>query len=215
MIFFFGIQGRLILSTQRCFNIDLFVVFRKRANNFMSSRPPQIYTGAESTSSHDSVLNRGASGLMLAVTRNQLRAQVLNQTKCAVDHFAEENEMMEEILAEEHRMVSNSDLSRIMGVVVGTGNESAILASRKPTSREMLPSNTRRIGPGPSVSVIDTVEAANHNKPSTGKVNYAVLLEQQKEVHDRNAIKHQTYSQMINSFVQKQQRLHERFSGIV
>lgn len=105
-------------------------------------------------------------------------------------------------------MLTNSDLAIIVNTVMtrsdGTLN-SAILAKRKPPKLRCIARASGEPEPAPTAPA----------RISTGKVNFAVMLDQQSEElrkveHSRGA-----YDRMIQDFVTKQQQLSERFSTLL
>lgn len=158
------------------------------------------------------------SQIAMAVHRNRLAAGVMRETRDAAAYVKGENALMEEILSEEHRMVNNADLGRVMGNVLtereGVPVVSRILAAAKPPAQ--FGRRRLRIGvdDANAPSIIDSVDAAHHHRINTGKVNYAVLLEQQREMLDRNKAARRSYDALIADFVRAQQSLSERFTMI-
>lgn len=82
--------------------------------------------------------NHGAhqvSGLGLAVQRSQQRLELLRDIASGTAALQEENAHMVDILSEEHRMVSNADVSAILCNMFVGRHASSILSSRKPPVR--------------------------------------------------------------------------------
>lgn len=74
---------------------------------------------------------RGLSGIGMAVLRTQQREQMLHEISDGHKVLAEENGHMEEMLSEDHHMVSNADVCEILrNQFVGLA-QSSILANRK------------------------------------------------------------------------------------
>ena len=157
--------------------------------------------------SHRMPVSEELSGIVL---RNQAAQAAAAETKAAVKYVATENEMMEEVLREKHRMLTNSDLALIVGSVMtkadGTKN-SSILQSRKPP---VLMCKQRALG-----ALAPPVAFERERQRSTGKPNFAVLCEQQREMMDKVVESRQTYDRMIAEFMTKQQSLSERFANIL
>uniref|UniRef100_A0A7S1Q7K2 Uncharacterized protein n=1 Tax=Neobodo designis TaxID=312471 RepID=A0A7S1Q7K2_NEODS len=73
--------------------------------------------------------------LAFIVERNRATHEMASETKAAVKYVTTENGMMEEILREKHRMLTNNDLAVIVGSVMHSKDgalNSSILAARRP-----------------------------------------------------------------------------------
>ena len=73
--------------------------------------------------------------LAFIVDRNRATREMADETKAAVRYVTTENGMMEELLREKHRMLTNTDLAVIVGSVMqgkDGGVNSSILAARRP-----------------------------------------------------------------------------------
>jgi hypothetical protein len=141
------------------------------------------------------------------VARQRQHAAVLKETTAAADAVEIENDHMRDLLSEQHAMVSNAHLAGVINAVFlnedGTAN-SSILQRRKPPNLRMV----RRAQMLPE-QVDDERRAIG-----TGKPNFAVLQQQQQEQLARREESRPAYDQMIKDFVQGQQSLTERFSGL-
>lgn len=152
--------------------------------------------------------------LAFIVERNRATKETADQIKAAVKQMSDENAMMEDVLKDKHRMLTNSDLALIVGSVTtrkdGTAN-SAILAARKPP---ILRSKSRALA---AVLHGSPTRAADMDAPRlvTGKPNFTVLTQQQRESLDKTAESRLAYDRMLTDFVKKQQSLSERFAGIL
>ena len=168
-----------------------------------------------------------SSGLAHTVTQTRRWAQVLKDTTQAANYYNEENAIMESILSEEHSMVTNSDLGRMMKPLLvphgpdGKPVKTAILASAKPPYRYRPGGGNSIIGgkkrtPSPSVEEGSLIERRERQlgRVSTSKVNYASMLEEQDIMERSNRVKREAYERLLHDFVQSQQRLQDRFSGM-
>jgi hypothetical protein len=163
------------------------------------------------------------------VEKNQAAHALLQETRKAVNYVNTENGMMEEILRERHRMLTNADLALIVGSVMVNkegGVNSSILAARRPP---VIRSRQRALG---ALAVRDaaadgagedadrrpalpTRSATPSNRISTGRVNFAVLAEQQREMLQKTDDARYMYDRMIADFFTKQQSLSDRFADIL
>lgn len=92
---------------------------------------------SQSASSTTSATAHGAqaSGVGLAVLRSQQRLEMLRDITSGTAALREENAHMEDILSEEHHMVTNADVSAILCNMFVGKHASSILSSRKPPTR--------------------------------------------------------------------------------
>ena len=185
---------------------------------------PSSRAGSERSSGgnsgHNTVVAYGrrgrppSSGLSHTVNATRKWATVLHQTSEANNYVHEENNIMESILAEQHEMVSNSDLSRMMSPIIapygpdGKPLPTPILAARKPPER-FIPGKVKTN----ACSVIEVREKAL-GRVNTSKVNYQAMLQEQATLERTNRVKRQGYEVLIADFFRQQQALQDRFSNI-
>jgi hypothetical protein len=104
----------------------------------LMSNPHVPRRTSQSASSVTSATYGGAhqvSGLGLAVQRSQQRQELLRDIATGTAMLREENMHMEDILSEEHQMVTNADVSNILRNLFVGKHASSILSSRKPPVR--------------------------------------------------------------------------------
>lgn len=86
--------------------------------------------GGSSVTSHTTASN---NGIALAVLRTQQRHQLLDEIEHGYQTLCTENRHMEDILSEEHHMVSNADVSvALSSMFVGVHNSSILTARKSP-----------------------------------------------------------------------------------
>ena len=218
------------------------------ALNTSAARPP-----SEGRSSVSSLHN--GSGLAAAVEKRLEARRMMGDIAEGRRVLAEENMHMEEMLSEEHHMVTNTDLAAILGDIFG--NKSAILETRKPVERLSLrfkgltseAALVRHKPQGATTNADLTRQIVDHDKllreatekehalslanrvqrglvpqdravdqlsrqPPSGKVNYAAMLEQQRDMADQCDVQRRIYHTMIKEYV-KNSNLGDRFSGIL
>lgn len=135
------------------------------------------------------------SGIGAAVHRTALREEMLRSIAEGSRTLREENEHMEEILSEEHRMLSNEDVCGILNAQFVGVTQSALLASRKSPVRlpcrqhKILLSGTKTLsvfqGNGPETCSAEEGEGKRHMMPSSAVVEMAAAKQAD---HRRSAV---------------------------
>jgi hypothetical protein len=194
---------RRVTTPQSTSGLRLPSLARRSSRAFLSGASAQSFSTRLAAPS-------ASAELQATVERTRAAAEVFRETTAAVKYVSTENAMMEELLHEKHRMLTNTDLAVIMSSVMHRGDgtqKSSILASRKPP---VLKCKQRALA-----SLVGTTSFEPQTRGFSGPVNFAVLIEQQQEELSKAEESRQAYDAMIADFMTKQQSLSERFAGLL
>jgi hypothetical protein len=205
--------------------------------------------GSQGSSSSSAAPNNGKSGIALAVALHKRTSDIIREIRAGQAALEEENKHMEEILSEEHHMVSNNDISHVLCNLFVEQRRSAILAARRPVERrkrfrklcdlplrkpDPLETHQAPVMEGDAAAGLhkylekysameDTRARLRHEdarlqrgvlpipgprtsaSPNYGKVNYSILLEQQRDMHSEIERNHVGYKQMVSRHIRNQE----------